>query len=605
MTSQNPKKDTWSSLLNDLEVEPTTDSVDTSAGTVQSQPQQPQAASHEKTETTSGKSAKFGSGILPDGSPSSANPKSAISKRTSKMSFFDRLSSINLFGAGSPEKVDRSAAVPTETFVRTTNVSEQVTAESLEPKPLEKTPSQPKTKRPPKTADAPPPPTSDPWSKLASQLDVKAKTQDKQEKAAREPQREKFAEKSFDAPKKAEPTTTSASNEEEIPDIESLVSFRHLPSKKKSAPAPAPKVQEPAPSRSPRTAAEERPRTPSREESPRNDRSRSERGRSERGRSERDRNERPQREKYDREPEFTEESRSPSKRKRGRKYESREELDTAPVYNEPIDLDDFELDDDIPKPSRSEEPSYSFDSVEEEDDFSTSPRKRGRSRRGSRKERDDYPPREEPEVIDDVSDDFDEVYAPVPERQYGPTRDVFADILPEDDGEDDIEEVAPRRPSRSESPRLTRGSRSAASAPERRPARDTFRPAASDTDFDDEPEEQPRERTSRGRERDRGREKPLTRGSRADRGESKRRSFGEIENTFEESSPRPSRQRPQAAREVEEHEETAQDSGERIDLSHLYRDLPSWDDAILPIVRENTARHGNRRSDPGRSRGRR
>jgi len=535
MQQKSSKQDSWSSLLSELGVEDPIQKTEIA---------EPEAAvpvvdAPIPTETVEppGKVGKFGSGILPEIPSLSGSTKP---KKPEKMSFFDRLASISLFGTGASEKIDTKVIAPTSP--ETSSLAEEL----LEPKRLpkvEETPKKPKEENRPQIGAV------DPWSKIATQLGVRA------EAARSEPQAEQQAE---------EPQAVSEPQSEvdEIPDIESLVSFRDLrPKKKKAEDVQAPPPPEPEPKKSYETA-----------DSPPRDRGESRRPREER-----------KPDKY-------------ASDKRGRRREKpdwnapKEELETleiTPVYGEPMELDDL----DLVAPARKEKvPSFSLDRYEDEE-ASDQPKRKSRNQRSRSRKHEETsrrPERTYAEPKDEFEGDFEddyEILTPPPEREYGPPRDVFADLIPEDAAPGE----APVRPA-FESGQRTRGSRTRGSS---------FReesPVEAETAEESDPFAHFNKKPGRG--------------SRVDQ---PRRGDRRPEPIVEERSRDiPDEEAPSRRREAKGRRKVRTENDEPMDeqslqeeqeMVQLHRNIPGWEDAIAPIIESNIARHANRPNSGGGRKG--
>lgn len=640
MSSENSKKqDPWSSLLSELGVEDSQQKGEPVQVNTSEQPREfPRPVPEEPVvsapgspseNSSPGKTARFGSGIIPEPGPApgSGRSKSGSSRKGSKMSFFDRLASINLFGAGSPERIDKSAGVPGDPAI----LSNPISAESLEPKKLEKVQKENQTGNSDeekiskaRNQPAPPPGTKDPWMNLASQLGVQIEEKRKEEErkavvagsseigfSEREPEgssRFESAPSSREigiAVKVSEISTPEKAPEEEIPDIESLVSFRHLPSRKKD-PKTFPTVSPPAtPSRDPERSRDVPPERRSRGsatprgsavQSERDTRSQSlEDSKRENGRSGRSRNEN----------RGSEEPDSSSRNRRTRDRRPGKSLEITPVYDERMELEDLDLV--APNPRESDLPIYTLEGIEEED-LPIVPKKSRHKRGSSRKTKESF------SAYDSAEEDFDgemeaeyEVLVPPAPREYGPSRDVFADLLPYGEEEEDE-----RRKSRSrqkphserERGKPARGSRTRESADSR--TREDI-PVDSNI-FEEEEIFDPREEFSQ--------RKPArsSRSERPERSGGQRRPSAPVEDFDDERTADSSRHRgskgsgsatSRRTRSPEFDPAEERDEQEELEMIQLHKSIPSWEDAVLPIIESNVAKHATRRDSGGRNRGRR
>ena len=546
MQQKSSKQDSWSSLLSELGVE------DPAQQTRASEVAQEQELTSEpevtvtSTEITElpGKIGKFGSGIMPEIPSLSGNTKP---KKPEKMSFFDRLASINLFGTGASEKIDPK--VITSTVPETSSLAKEI----LEPKRLQKVEETPKE---PKEESRPQIGAVDPWSKIATQLGVRV------EITKLEPQVEQ---------RKEEPQTVlePESEVDEIPDIESMVSFRDLRPKKKKAEDVV--LSEP---KETYETADSFPRDRSESRKPREEC-------------------KPDRPAIDKRGER---SRKPSINEYTSKYTPREELrkdlKDTPIYDEPMELDDL----DLVAPSRKERvSSFSLDGIEGEE-IPVLPKRKSRNQQSRSRKHEETSRRSDrvyTEPKDEFGGDFEEDYdvlTPSPEREYGPPRDVFADLIPEDLTPDVV-----LSQSSFESRQRTRGSRARAVSFREEP------PVEPETAEDSDPFAHFKKRPSRGSRVDQPR-----RGNRRTEAVVEEKRGGDVpldEETSDFQSDSSSRRpRVRGRRETRtENEEPIdeQNRQEEQEMAQLHRNIPGWEDTIVPIVESNIARHANR-SNSGR-----
>ena len=564
MQQKSSKQDSWSSLLSELGVEDPIQRVTVSDPTSEresvSEPESTipvaVAAIPAETSESPGKVGKFGKGIIPEipSLPSTAKP--AIPKKPEKMSFFDRLASINLFGTGASEKIDPKVITPTMT--EPSNFVEEI----LEPKKLQKveeTPKEPKDRNRPQIGAV------DPWSKIATQLGVHRETA----RSETEPQSQKEETPMVSIPE---------DDIDEIPDIESMVSFRNLPPKKK-------KVEETVVSErveyvSKSEPAPKKPYEPA-ESSPRDRRAENRRPHEER-----------KSDKY-------------ASDKRGRRHGKpdwntpREELKDASISDEPMELDDL----DLVTPSRKERVSSFSSSLEDEE--TVTPKKKSRNRRSrSRKHEESHrrPDRsyaDSDEFEGDFEEDF-EVLTPLPEREYGPPRDVFADLIPEDATPEE-----PVSPHDFERGQRTRSSRARGSSfQEESPAE------VAETAEESDPFAHFNKRPGRGSRVDhprRGDRHPETvveekeKSGRRDASLDEEPSWSRSDSASRQHGKR-GRRKPQTENEEPMDEQSQLEEQEMV---QLHRNIPGWEDAILPIIESNIARHANRPNNNGRKGNRR
>jgi len=560
MQQKSPKQDSWSSLLSELGVEDPAQKVMTPEPTSEQESiPEPETANPMVAAATqavasepvpSSKAGRFGMGIMPEipSFPGTAKPGApGKPKKPEKMSFFDRLASISLFGTGASEKIDTKVITPT--VPETSPLAEEI----LEPKKLQKVEETP---RKPKDENRPQIGAVDPWSKIATQLGVRAKVVETEATTPPEP---------------LEPRVTApplSESEDEIPDIESMTSFRDLPSKKKKVesvvtPVPEPKKTFEDTDSSPRDRSTENRR-------PREERKPDKYASDKRGRQ----HEKPGRKKYDDFP--------------------REELEATPIYDEPMELDNL----DLVAPSRKERvPSFSLDGIDDEE-VSDLPKKKFRNRRTrSRKyeethHRPDQAYADSPEEFEGDFEEEYEVLTPPPEREYGPSRDVFADLFPEGGPPN---ETVPQ-PGFESGPR-TRGSKY------RNTVFQEASPTEAETIEDSDPFAHFSKRTDRGSRADqpqRGSRRPDKRTEDVAVAEAERSRKGSIsdEETSYSQPDSSSRQRGAKGRgrvRLENEEPIdEQNQSEEQEMVQLHRNIPGWEDAILPIIESNIARHASR-----------
>ncbi|MGL6226385.1 MAG: hypothetical protein ACRC10_07140 [Thermoguttaceae bacterium] len=547
-----------------------------------------------------------------------------------KKSFIDRLASINLFGSASPEKVDRSGAVPGD-FHSTTPLVEE-----LEPKKLEKVDHERKkpveVSREVVVSDT----KNDPWSQLAAQLGVRIETEEKRTE-------EKQGEKKQEGDKQGEAKRREMGKEpvssgkvldrggakqesmlgheteqgrkyqgtrregatEEVPDIEALVSFRDLRKPKTAQPISpdvARSVLEPrstGSSEQRENRAEPARKTDSRESKAGHDRDR-DRDRNRDGdrnqdgarNQDSDRNRDSDRARNDDRDRFRGErgENRPRREERGvgttRELEpiaefSRSDVQAEESFEEGSDSrgrgrnrrrgnresESFDSDNlsirsvsQTRTPSQSESvigqipPFATLDEVEDDPLFGSNKKSQQRGR-GTRRERSER-------IVDDVQEDRDdEIISPSHEREYGPSRDVFADLYSEESVNDGTK-----------TGRLTRGSRL--------------------------PREEDVRRNQDGHRKDVHRERDVRR--EYESVEKHREPVGTDEMVGErpfeqEGTRRSSRGRKGSSAIVDP--QTELERQEARQLVQVHKSIPGWDDVVLPIVEQNISRHGNRRSD--------
>ena len=569
------KNDSWSSLLSELGVDDPVQRIEISEPTPEREPET--AAPTTETATLAatvesspavppGKAGKFGLGIMSDAPPlSSGTPK--------KQSFFDRLASISLFGAGATEKINPKAIVPT--VPETSGLAEEI----LEPKKLQKVEETP---REPKKEDRPKIGAVDPWSKIATQLGVQASG------GSRPVKRQPEEEPQLVSPPAPEPV-------DEIPDIESMVSFRNLPKKKKfdelaSVPPPVERVEHVSEPKRPHATVE----------SPRIERSEERESRRRGPRDER----RPDRHSSDRHSSdrYSSDRHSSDRRSsdgRKRRFE-RSEFEETDVVSPARDLDD-----DVVVPTRRERGRSLPQNDHVDEERSASPGRqsrnpRSRPRKFEKTERGPSRIRNYTESQDDFSGDFAddyEVLAPPPEREYGPPRDVFADLLSEDVDSRESYEPKPghsRRGSKVREPSSSYRERTAEIVEE---------------GGEDDPFAHFNKKSGRGSRAGQSR-----RGTRHVEGEagtveperSRDDAFDEEESSYSRSRSESStrgrgprdRRGPSRVRTAELEEAMDEQSRqEEQEMMQLHRSIPGWDDAILPIIESNINRHNSRPSN--------
>ena len=245
----------------------------------------------------------------------------------------------------------------------------------------------------------------------------------------------------------------------------------------------------------------------------------------------------------------------------------------TPVYGEQIDLEDLDL---VAPIQEEAVPSFSLGEMEEEDAPVVSKRK-SRQRRGrfQREEEVEHVSSRSFVEMEEESDDDDyPVLTPPPEREYGPPRDVFADLFPEDGEKRSPQPQSKPDSRRSESGQLTRGSK--------------FRgERAESTEDESDPFAHFNQKAGRG-----SRTNPPRLPETAKETEVAR---------DEEETPCPKRERGSRGRSavartrnVEMEADDEQSRNEEQEMMQLHRNIPGWDDAILPIVESNIAKHTNR-----------
>jgi len=476
-------------------------------------------------------------GIIPETPPLSGNVKSGVPKKAGKTSFFDRFASISLFGAGTPEKINPDAITPI------TPETSDLADEIRQPQRLQKVEE---TRVEQKKEDRPQIGAVDPWSKIATQLGVRLEN----------------------APEAKQPPEVeeqpAAEPENEIPDIESMISFRDIPRKKKM-------VEEYVPAENVEPAQElKKPYVTS--DSPRKERSEQRR--------------RPQ------------EERKPKRGQRHGKpgwnrYDG-EELEISQVNDEQMDLDDLDL---VVPAQEERAPSYSSRNIDDED-VPFVPKKQSRNRQSRPRKYEETGRKSGRAYTDsqgDFAEDFDddyEVLTSLPEREYGPPRDVFADLLPEAGVPRELsrESLREKRRSISESGQQTRGSK------------------ARTTSFQEEPDENVEEhdpfdhfskKTGRGSRRDQSRrDNRLADGP---VGVPEQEIGFDEEETSSFRSESSARRRGVRGRGTSSKVRTAdnepmdeQTRHEEQEMIQLHRNISGWEDAIGPIVESNIARHANR-----------
>ncbi len=260
----------------------------------------------------------------------------------------------------------------------------------------------------------------------------------------------------------------------------------------------------------------------------------------------------------------------------------------TPVYDEHLELDDLDLV--APQASDDVVPSFHLGDIEE-DEMPIVSSKRSRHRRSRSRRDEPRPAYAEEENLEDYSGDHAERET---EREYGPPRDVFADLFPGDEPASQSREKE-SRPAPREKERLTRGSktrdrnyeRSFESRSEVVEERDEL---SWETDFEEQPK-----RESRSTE------------SRRDRETIRDEEDGAYEPTVSRKPGRDRKSRGPAGRSrtVEADPFEERDEQEEQEMMQLHKSIPSWDDAVLPIVEQNIVRHGTRKPDSGgRPRGR-
>ncbi|MGL6194557.1 MAG: hypothetical protein ACRC2T_07005 [Thermoguttaceae bacterium] len=855
LKDQPKKRDQWSSLLEELgvdsqvsaEIKQPTEAVSERISTAASETvsysesktvsesfgsqieSQTAGTSEVRKDATPPKTEKFGAGLLPPGASLSGPsqmipPASAGSKRSSKASFFNRITSINFFGSTSPEKVDRSAAVPTatapqpataaqppvatptiseldvktqaetaqtdtvktdvvqanvqqaetphngfaaklhkgakktekasdssaetektvtaETIIAapkgiseaTTSVSPAITAESLKPRKLDKAKPHSADKMGPKTREVPPsafPAAAvDPWSRLAAQLGIK-----NEEKAAASSVHETETETTSrvaatavsvdlseqtkesltcketklteDHAESMETSVSSSSDNsfDEIPDIESLVSFRDLPPRKKpSYMLPEPQTaSKPKEIKEPRAFSEVTKEKETESAFPQREKSRGKRHENgnfegkERSDSEKERFGRERGGKPERPTERTEKS---ERREKGRGYTDSRQASFGAIEDDVLDpakpaesfqpLDasrareprdaNFDSRKRGGKPSRSikmevgysetydeprkqeiaakpfdEEPLDSVDVSSHSDHEYTDSTRKGRNRKHrSRRERqantsftevdfdDVMPPNE------DYFEDDQDVTVKVPERNYGPSRDVFADLFPEEpNGKTAARQVeSPRQdnargssvtPKKGE--HLSRGSRYRGAVAE--PAAEfedqgTRINAAFDASNDEIGWSAPAKKSSRGSRYEKpeqprrvehdirteydndidsvfdGNDEIFDSGShQSAEKRNKPKERKDRDNERELTNARNKKEREDTRKKDKAYSGKTQNADVEVDsldesdsnvdeIMQLHKSIPSWDDAVLPLVESNITRHGVKRNDSKR-----
>ncbi|MCL2305629.1 MAG: hypothetical protein FWC43_09825, partial [Planctomycetaceae bacterium] len=179
----------------------------------------------------------------------------------------------------------------------------------------------------------------------------------------------------------------------------------------------------------------------------------------------------------------------------------------------------------------------------------------------------------------DFEEDY-EVLTPPPEREYGPPRDVFADLFPEGTGSEMSHET--HRPA-SESGQRTRGSKvRGASFPEESSVE------SETTGEENDPFSHFNKRGGRGSRADQSRRG----GRRIDR-QPEEDTVGEEAACSRESSSRGRGASGRKVRAIDEEPMDEQSLQEEQEMAQLHRNIPGWEDAILPIVESNIARHAN------------
>ncbi len=613
MPNKTSKNDSWSSLLSELGVEdpaPQKPVGDTIVETAFEQPVSAEPVMNPEPPAATpatGKTSKFGSGILPETPSLPGSPKQGTPKKSQKISFFDRLASISLFGAGgSPEKIN--PAVIVSDAAEPTKIAEEIEPQKL--KKVEET----KTERK-KPESTPAIGAVDPWSKIATQLGVRVET------APEERTPEKPREKTFrPAPQETQARVEPEPEHEELPDIESMTSFRDLPSKKKRGPVVVQTKRSevgPRPSASPVESS----RPSRRDDAPRDRRTPHAEPREERKTDKSDWHSPPN--------------------KRGRRYtendrterrSGREELEMTPVYDEALDLEDLDL---IAPVSREKVPAYSLDGIDD-DDMPVLPKRKPRTKHPRSRRYLDVDHESEPtdSGVDsgvDSGEDF-EVLTPPAERDYGPSRDVFADLFPEEEGQEskrtesygsatptsrsnrDGRGDREERGDRGERGKLTRGSKarggsSESTTPSSSARADFGAEAVEDEElfahFSKKPAQGGRGQKSVSRDSDSHQDsrpeksRPPQQPTRRSASEYAETADFEEERTYVkpdgESRQRGARRSGSTKTRSESPEpRDERDVQEEQEMVQLHRNIPGWDDAILPIVESNIARHANR-----------
>ena len=545
MDNKPKKSDSWSSLLSDLGiaepepvVETEVESTDDSQTENHVEPAEAESAAA-AVQSDTRKVGKFGEGILP-ASPHAkptqmSSQASSLGKKPTKLSFFDRLASISLFGAGATEKVDRSSKIPP---------SFESPNEATQSKKLEKVEHQKKTESKP----VEPRKTNDPWTNIATQIGVKGQTS---------------------APKQEDPAPVAKTVvEDEIPDIESLVSFRDLPKRMKDTPQKP--VAEPLSAEPQPTVSKERYSGDSKRNNRENRDGRGSNESRKRGGerysepSERDNGATSSQSSRGRAARFVPEAtpsieelnstRRSSGKKGQRNYDKpREDLEMTPVYGESMELEDLDLI--APVAGEDNVPTYSLGEIEDDEQPILPPKKsrfKDKDKRQTRG-RKTHGERFQPPVENEFDDEIEDVLVPLPEREYGPSRDVFAEIIPDDsDGPREVSEAELSWESPPSKP--GRGSKWNAS---KRPVHAKLEPEI------DEPEPVYKEKIREPRQKD--------------------------------------SRRPVAKSRIPDDESMDErDENEEREMIQLHKSIPSWDDAVLPVVESNIARHESRRNDSPR-----
>ena len=534
------KQDSWSSLLSELGVDDPTQQVEVS---------EPSPEQYSASEPLSpGKAGKFGSGIVPERPPLPGAPK-----KPGKMSFFDRLASISLFGAGAPEKIDPKVITPTNPEM--SGLAEEISKPKKLPK-VEKTPKEPKKENRPQIGAV------DPWSKIATQLGVQAANTEPEQPQQEYPEEQE----------EQEETRPVAEPVDEIPDIELMTSFRDLPSKKTKIAPPAPVARSSAEQVERAESVSEPVQSRASLDFPRKDRQNRRPSREERRSDQSD--------KYTSSNQYTANPRGQRREKpKWSEYEYKEiperDVDDVDLVNSPLPND--RVNDErtvLPgKPSRN-------------------PRSRSpKYEKTDRRPRRDYTGSQEEDFVEtfeeNLADDY-EVLTPPPEREYGPPRDVFADLFPGEagSGEKPEESRSVVRRSGSESGHLTRGSKT----------RGTSFQEESSAEFVEETDPFAHFNKKAGRGSHTERSRRVEKAAESDDNVS-------FEEDMDSSSPRRRGARGRSAfpkgRAVAEE---PMDEQER-EMIQLHRNIPGWEDAILPIIESNIAKHANR-SGGGRKGGR-
>ena len=565
MPHHSSRQDSWSSLLSELGVDDPVQHGKVSEPELGSTPEPKTIDVVAETETSvaeaehssSGKGSRFGLGIMSD-SPSHSGGTAK------KPSFFDRFASINLFGVGAPEKINPKVMTPTAP--ETSSLSE----EALPPKKLQKveeTPKEPKPKNSPQIGAV------DPWSSIATQIGGVQGA-----KAA--------SETSHHAERREEPQV-APEPVDDVLDIESMVSFRDLRKKKKFGHLVS-------------TESDEHVSEPKQShvavESPRKDRSEE---RDHRDRDSRDHRRGPREErKSDKYSSFD------KRKRRHERSDWKNDRDTMPEesnvrsgFEKPMDLDDNDI-----VPSRKEgRHSFAHDNMEDEE-MTASPKRNSRNRQ-SRPRRHEKTGREPRRTYGDTENGFDggaeedyEVLTPTPEREYGPPRDVFADLFTEDGDSRQSHESRPGH--------LARGSKARGyTDPSSGPYQEESAGSAEESEESD-PFAHFNKRGGRG-----SRAPQSRRGNRTDRHveqaaatepeRGRGTSFDEEETSYSRSRSDSSSRRHGGRgrvkdRVVEDEPMDEQSLQEEQEMMQLHRNIPGWSDAILPIIESNISRHASR-----------